>query len=150
MDSCLFLLLNFWVGFFSDLILNFLSTKRGSRLFNSQIIKSLQPYFKKRGVLQAGISAGLTVVIVLLFVMFVSSLLLGFSTPGNIKQLMFFTPLAFVFGFIANILIKDFKIFGNDLDKYYKIAGAGLWGGAALTFSVIISYIKQKFILQYL
>ena len=58
MKSALFILLNFWVGFFSDILLNFLSTKTGSKLFNSQIIKSLRPYFKKRGVIRAALDAG--------------------------------------------------------------------------------------------
>ena len=142
MDACLFILLNFWIGFFSDMVLNFLSTTSGSKLFNSQIIKSLRPYFKKRGILQAAIDAGLTVIIVLMIVMATSSLILGFSTPNNIKQLSFFLPIAFIYGWIADVFIRDFKIFGGDLDKYYSVAGAGLWGAAAITFSIIISYIK--------
>ena len=36
------------VGFVSDIILNFLSTKEGSRYFKSKIIQSLRPYFDKR------------------------------------------------------------------------------------------------------
>jgi hypothetical protein len=150
MDACLFILLNFWIGFFSDMVLNFLSTARGSKIFNSQIIKSLRPYFKKRSVLQAAIDAGLTVIIVLIIVMFTSSLILGFSTPNNIKQLVFFIPLAFVYGWIADVIIRDYKVFGTDLEKYYSEAGAGLWGGGAIVFTVILSYIKEKFLLQYL
>ena len=150
MDACLFVLLNFWIGFFSDMLLNFLSTKQGSRFFNSTIIKSLRPYFDKRGVLQAAIDAGLTIIIVLMIAMVTSHVILGFSTPNNIKQLTYFIPIAFAYGFIADIFIKDFKIFGNDLDKYYTVAGAGFWGALALVFSVVLSYIKEKFILQYL
>ena len=150
MNSCLFVLLNFSVGFFSDIILNFLSTKRGSKFFNSEIIKSLRPYFEKRTVLQAAIDAGLTIVIVLLLVMATTQLTMGYSVPNNIKQLICFSLIAFVYGWIADILIDKFKIFGNDLDNYYKIAGSGFWGASAFIFSIIISYIKEKIILKYL
>ena len=132
------------------MILNFLSTKRGSKFLNSSIIKSLRPYFNKRGIIHAAMDAGITVVVVLLFVMITTQIGMGFSTPNNIKQLMFFLPIAFAYGWIADILIDTFKIFGKDLDSYYKEAGAGFWGGSALVFSIIISYIKEKFILNYL
>lgn len=150
MKSALFILLNFWVGFFSDIVLNFLSTKTGSKLFNSQIIKSLRPYFKKRGVIRAAIDAGITIVIVLLLVMGTSCLGMGFNTPNNIKQLTLFLLVAFTYGWVADILIDKFKIFGADLDDYYKVAGAGFWGSLALVFSIIISYIKERLILKYI
>ena len=66
MNSYVFVLLNFLVAFFSDLILNFLSSNTGSRFHKSRIIKSLQIYFKKRSIFRAGFDAGLTVVIVLI------------------------------------------------------------------------------------
>ena len=69
MNPYLFVFLNFMVGFVSDLILNFLSTKEGSRYFKSTIIQSLRPYFDKRSVLRAALDAGITIVVVLLFVM---------------------------------------------------------------------------------
>ena len=72
------------VGFVSDIILNFLSTKEGSKYFKSRIIQSLRPYFDKRSVLRAGLDAGITIVVVLLFVMFMSKLILGFTVPNDI------------------------------------------------------------------
>jgi hypothetical protein len=47
-------------------------------------------------------------------------------------------------GYSIDIIIDKLKIFGNDLDLYYKTAGAGLWGALAFVFSIIISYIIQK------
>jgi hypothetical protein len=42
----------------------------------------------------------------------------------------------------------SFKEIYNDLDLYYKVAGAGLWGALAFVFSIIISYIIQKIIVN--
>ena len=39
---------------------------------------------------------------------------------------------------------NKFKIFGNSLDLYYKVAGAGLCGALAFVFSIIISYYIQN------
>ena len=38
--------------------------------------------------------------------------------------------------------------FGNELDLYYKVAGAGLWGALAFVFSIIISYIIQHILIS--
>ena len=146
-SNLLFVIINFFIAFFSDLILNFLSSNTGSKIYTSAIIKSLQPYFKNRSILKAAIDAGITVVVVLLICMVTSFYLLGFSVPNNIYELMLFCILSFVFGYIADIEIERWKIFGNDLDEYYKVAGAGFWGAMALVFSIMISYITQKIIL---
>ena len=56
-----------------------------------------------------------------------------------------FILISFPLGYVIDIIIDKFKIFGNDLDLYYKIAGAGLWGALAFVFSIIISYIIQNY-----
>ena len=150
MNPYLFIFLNFMVGFVSDLILNFLSTKEGSRYFKSTIIQSLRPYFDKRSVLRAALDAGITIVVVLLFVMVLSKIIFGFAVPNDIIQLNFFSVIAFFAGFAADKFIDDYKIFGNDLDPYYKEAGVGLWGALALVFAIVISYMKQKFLIKYI
>jgi len=149
MNAYVFVLLNFSVAFFSDLILNFLSSNTGSRFHKSRIIKSLQIYFKKRSIFRAGLDAGLTVIIVLIMCMVISKLILGYLVPNNWLQLLYFCIICFILGYIADIKIEDWKIFGNDLDNYYKVAGAGFWGALALVFSVVISFIKQKYFLAY-
>lgn len=88
--------------------------------------------------------------VVLLFVMLMSKLIFGFAVPNNIIQLNFFSVIAFFAGFAADKFIDDYKIFGNDLDPYYQEAGVGLWGALALTFAIIISYMKQKFLIKYI
>ena len=115
MNAYLFVFLNFMIGFVSDLILNFLSTKEGSKYYKSRIIQSLRPYFDKRSVLRAALDAGITIVVVLLFVMLMSKLIFGFAVPNDIIQLNFFSVIAFFAGFVADKFIDDYKIFGNDL-----------------------------------
>jgi hypothetical protein len=71
--------------------------------------------------------------------------LFGFDVPTKSKQLIYFCILAFVLGYIMDIVIYKFKVFDR-LDNYYKTYGAGLWGGLAFVFSILISYFIQKHI----
>ena len=79
----------------------------------------------------------------------VAKWLLKIKTDINISvnnELIKFVCLAFPLGYIIDIIIDKFKIFGNELDLYYKTAGAGLWGALAFVFSIIISYLIQNII----
>jgi hypothetical protein len=143
MKTIIFLLINFIVGFVSDIILNDLSRKPASRIFQSKIIRSLRPYFIRKSIIQAAIYAGITVVIVLLPTIYIFNIY--FDVFENIFN---FILLSFCMGYIADILIDKLNIFGKTLKPYYNIAGSGLWGGMAIMFSVIISYIIQFVILN--
>jgi hypothetical protein len=139
----LFIILNFFVGFFSDIVLNFLSTNYG-------IIKSLQPYFYHQSVLKCAFDAGLTIVIALIITMLVTTFLLGYTVPFNLYSLGIYCIYAFCLGYLMDILIEKMKIFGNRLDAYYKQVGGGFWGGLAFVFSILISYFIQTKILPLL
>ena len=140
----LFLFLIFSVSFLSDIVLNDLSTH-----FN--IIKSLQPYFYKQSILKCAFDAGITVLVAVLINMFFSYFLFGFIVPDTLIQLFYFCILAFLIGYMIDIFIYKFNVFGNRLTKYYNEFGAGLWGAIAFVFAIIISYfisyIIEKFIL---
>lgn len=131
----LFLIINFLVGFFSDIVLNFLSRRE----FMLSGIKALKPYFAKHSVLSAALYAGITVVVTLACMLLVMySLQFKYS---NINLILF----SFVAGFFADILIEKLKIFGNDLDEYYRKVGKGVWGGLAIMFSVINTVAAMHF-----
>jgi len=138
-----FIFINFIVSFLSDIILNDLSTNFG-------FITSLKPYFNKESIIKSGIFAAITVEIALFITIIFSYLLFGFLFPTNNKNLLYFCILAFLIGYVIDIIIYKNKIFGNRLDAYYKSLGAGFWGATAFIFSIIISYIIQKNILPFL
>ena len=129
-----FTLLNFCVSFFSDIVLNDLN------------IPSLEPYFRNQSIIKCAFDAGITVVVGVLITMFFSYYLFGFVVPTRLKQLMYFCILAFLIGCILDIFIYKLNVFGNRLDNYYKTYGAGLLGGGAFVFSILISYFLQKHI----
>lgn len=132
-----FIVLNFLIGFFSDLVLNFLSRYPQS----PKSIQALYSYFKHyNSAFLTAVYAGLTVIVVLVFMMFCSYLLLGFAEPTTKKQLYTFLILAFPIGYLADILIYKMHIFGKHLDPFYKIAGAGFWGAISFLFSIVVSY----------
>jgi len=140
----LFFAINFIVSFFSDIVLNILSRQS----YSPNIIKSLKPYFEKQNFVITGTYAGLTVLFALLVNSFVSHYFLEFDYPNTHNQLFKYIIIAMPIGYLLDIAIYKFKIFGNLLDSYYKLAGAGLWGMVAYIFSILISFYIMKIMIN--
>ena len=134
MDINKFILINGVVGFFSDIILNGLSNYK---LMN---LNTLRPYFNHHSIVGAASLASITVVIVVYIICFVYKLLYDKYLPETNRERILFIILTFIIGYIADILIHRLNIFPK-LKLYYKVVGGGLWGGLAITFSVILSYL---------
>ena len=134
MDINKFILINGLVGFLSDIILNGLSNYK---LMN---LNTLRPYFNHHSIVGAATLASITVVIVVYIICFVYKLLYDKYLPETNRERIVFIILTFIIGYIADILIHRLNIFPK-LKLYYKVVGGGLWGGLAITFSVILSYL---------
>ena len=134
MDINKFILINGVVGFFSDIILNGLSNYK---LMN---LNTLRPYFNHHSIVGAASLASITVVIVVYIICFVYKLLYDKYLPETNRERIVFIILTFIIGYIADVLIHRLNIFPK-LKLYYKVVGGGLWGGLAITFSVILSYL---------
>lgn len=145
MNTKTFLFINFIVGFIADIILNDLSRKPASKLFPSKIIQSLNTYFLNKSIIQAGVYAGLTVVVVL-----IPTIILFNLYFDVFENKLLFTIFSFITGFISDIIIDKLNIFGNTLKPFYRLAGSGVWGGLAIAFSVVISYLIQIYLLPIL
>ena len=141
-----FVFINFVVSLLSDIILNDLANPPKPFPLNSQIINSLKSYFQNKSIIVSGVYAGLTICLTLIFVSLISKYILGFYVPKSYMDLMKYCAIAFPIGFVVDIFIDKMKIFGNSLNKYYKIAGAGWWGAIAFIFSIVISWALQKYI----
>lgn len=132
-----FIIINFFVGFISDIVLNILSRIK----YSPPSIRSLYTYFEHYdSAILPAIYAGLTVISVLIPVMIVSYIIFGFSTPVNTTHLLLLILLSIPFGYFADVIIYKYHIFGNKLDPFYEIAGAGFWGAMALIFSMFVSW----------
>jgi len=134
--TILFVCIVFVVSFLSDIVLNGLST---------HYITTLRPYFHNHSILKCALDAGATVLVGLAITMLISFLLLGFTVPKNLTTLFYFCSIAFVIGYMLDILIYKAKIFGDRLDLYYKTYGAGWLGAFAFVFAIIISYIVLSY-----
>ena len=142
----LFVLINFIVSAFSDIALNMLSRLK----IAPDAVKVLKPYFAKHGMAVAASYAGITVVSVLVVTMAFSKFVFNFAHPRTWTQLGKFLLLAAPLGYIADILIYRFQLFGNSLNAYYQKAGQGLWGSAAFIFSILFYKIeKTSFIISW-
>jgi hypothetical protein len=145
-----FILINFIVSVFSDIILNDMANGYKPGFLNSRIINSLKPYFANKSIIISAIYAGLTICVTLILLSFITKILFEFYIPKNIRELSKYVVLGFILGYVVDILIDKLDIFGQSLQPYYKVAGAGLWGALAFIFSIIISYFIQKNILPLL
>ena len=140
-----FILANFMVSAVSDIFLNYLS--HVNSVYIPKPILALKSYFKHYDdAILTAIYAGLTVIAALILTMFLSKLIWGFATPVTIPKLLRFLSLAIPLGYIADVFIYKYKVFGVTLDAYYKAAGAGFYGAMAFVFSIVFSYIWNKFI----
>ena len=135
----IFILLNFLVGFFSDIGLNL-----------TNLVPSLKPYFKNKTIMGSALYAGLTILVALFVTMVLSSMIFGFLTPLQMEQFYKFIILTAIIGYIADWYIYKAKVFGSDLDQYYKSLGIGFWGSAAFIVSVTASYFLVKLYQKYL
>lgn len=129
----IFVLLNFFIGFFSDIVLNI-----------TNLVPSLTPYFKNKTIIGSAFYAGLTIVAALVITESISSMIFGFSIPLQMEQFYKFIILTAIVGYLADWYIYKTKVFGSDLDQYYKSLGVGFWGSAAFIVSVVISYFLLK------
>ena len=136
-------LLYFFIGFLSDIVLNYLSRQT----YAPATIKALKVYFSRPGIKNALLRdtvsaayAGLTIVAALLVTMIFAQLMFNFTYPRSLTQLYQFLLLAFPIGYLMDILIYKTELFGPTLNPFYKIAGAGFWGAMAYIFAIIIAY----------
>ena len=140
-----FIFINFIVSFVADIILNDLS-----KLTQYKSFASLAPYFKDKHIVEAGVYAGLTIVVAVVCLMMLSSIILGYYIPQSNYQLAQYCCLAYTLGYIIDVLIEKLSVFGASLDEFYETVGSGHSGALAFIFSIIISYFLQKNLLPIL
>ena len=116
-----FIIIVFVVSTLSDILLNVLSKNSLIKKYNFKIILSLIPYFKNKTIIQSAVYAGITIIVALLINMIISKNVFGFYIPNNNIELVKFICIAFPLGYIIDIMIDNYKIFGNSLNLYYKI-----------------------------
>jgi hypothetical protein len=92
----------------------------------------------------SAVYAGLTIIIALFIVMFISYIMFGFSVPLQTAEFYKFIILTAIVGYLADWYIYKAKVFGQDLNEYYEKLGIGFWGSAAFIVSVTMSYFLVK------
>ena len=132
-----FLLLNFLIGFFSDIVLNRLS------YYPFMNLNTLRPYFKHHSMFVAALYAAITVLIVVVIICNLFYIRYKKYLPESRTEYLVFFTVTFVIGFSADIVIHRLNIFPK-LKLYYRVVGSGIWGGLAILFSVSLSIFIQK------
>ena len=140
-----FIFINFIVSFVADIILNDLST-----LTQYKSLASLAPYFKDKYIVEGGVYAGVTIVVAVVCLMMLSSVTLGYYMPKTGLQLAHYCCLAYILGYVIDVIIEKLSVFGTSLDKFYETVGSGHSGALSFIFSIIISHFLQNNLLPML
>lgn len=139
MNIHIFLIINFIIGFVSDIVLNKLS------YYNFMKLNTLRPYFENKTIMVAALYAGITVYVIVGIISIVFRIFNKRYLPSTQKEYIIYLLLTFVIGFIADYIIYWIDIFPK-LELYYKEVGKGLWGGLAILFSVMIGLLIKHII----
>jgi cobalamin biosynthesis protein CobD/CbiB len=110
-----FILINFIVSVFSDIILNDMANGYKPGFLNSRIINSLKPYFANKSIIISAIYAGLTICVTLILLSFITKILFEFYIPKNIRELSKYVVLGFILGYVVDILIDKLDITTNNI-----------------------------------
>ena len=140
MKLSIFILVAFVVGFICDVVLNDLS--RRTKLFSS-----LKPYYNSESITKLAIYSGIiislaTVVLMLLFFRFFKKYL-----PTNKIEILMFFLIAYIWGYVLDVLIDKTELFGKLLKPFYKEFGSGNSGAIAFIFALMISLFIFKVVL---
>ncbi len=77
-------------------------------------------------------------------------LIFGKFLPVSLKEIIIFIIMAFVVGWIIDVIIMKADIFGPSLRPFYEKYGAGFWGAASFVFALFITigftFILKKFV----
>ena len=138
--AVLFIIINFFVSYVSDNVLNDLS-----KYTPYKALTSLAPYFKNKSIVVAGIYAGLTVVFATILLMLFNRLFLNTYFPESRSQFIITIFVAYVIGYALDVFIYKMNIFDN-LQLFYKMVGAGNGGALSFLFSLVISFIVLKLV----
>lgn len=135
-----FIIVLFLASFLSDVVLNDIAHLNSGQ---GEIIKSLRPYFANKTITKSGVFAGLTILSAFIPTSLLFNLVLGERKwiPSSLKELLIMLAIGFPIGYLYDYLIYKWHIFGDTLNDYYKIAGAGMWGALSFEFAIIITYI---------
>ena len=82
-----FLVINFFIGFFSDIILNYLTHAPSNYV---KPLSSLKPYFSNKSVMKAAIYAGITVIIIVAMITNTFKLFYQKPLPTTVNEYLVF------------------------------------------------------------
>jgi len=136
--AVLFIIINFFVSYVSDNVLNDLSKYTPYKAFTS-----LAPYFKNKSIVVAGIYAGLTVVFATILLLLFNRLFLNTYFPESRSEFIITIFAAYVIGYALDMFIYKMNIF-DDLQLFYKTVGAGNGGALSFIFSLVISFMSLR------
>ena len=119
-----FIILMFVIAAASDVLLHYFSFRDDA----SKTLRVLRPYYKAYGPILSPVLAGITVTVVFLVHTILFQMIFSKVLPTNDYQTGWFILLAILLGILADFVIDRMHIFGNNLEEWYKLKVAYMWG----------------------
>lgn len=123
----------FIISLISDIVIHYFAIQPHANI----ILKSLRPYYNAYGNILSPLLAAITVVVVFIIQIFTWYVIFSHLFPTSYIQTWIFMGMAVIYGYVADVFIDKFHVFGNTLEKYYAIPGAHVWGILAYLFALI-------------
>ena len=135
-----FLLLTFVVAFICDVILNDLSRR-------TKVLASIKPFYESGAITKLAIYSGIiisgaTILLMLLFFMLFKKYL-----PTNMFEILIFFLMAYIWGYILDVIIDKTELLGKSIKPFYKEFGSGNSGAIAFMFMLVVSLFIFKVVL---
>lgn len=107
----------------------------------NRVLKSLRPYYTKYGEVVSPIVAAITILTVYFIHVSIFYVFRQSIYPRNSVEIIEFIVSAIILGICADIIIDNFRVFGNTLSGYYKLPFSYAWGFIAYLFALLWAYL---------
>jgi hypothetical protein len=140
MKLSIFILVAFVVGFICDVVLNDLSKR-------TKLFSSLTPYYNSESITKLAIYSGIIISGATIILMLLFFLLFKKYLPTNMFETLMFFLIAYIWGYILDVVIDKTELFGKLLKPFYKEFGSGNSGAIAFIFALVLSLFIFKVVL---
>lgn len=140
MKLSIFILVVFVVAFICDVILNDLSRR-------TKVLASIKPFYDSDSITKLAIYSGIIISSATIILMLLFFLLFKKYLPTNLFEILIFFLMAYIVGYILDVIIDKTELLGKSIKPFYKEFGSGNSGAAAFIFMLVVSLFIFKVVL---
>jgi hypothetical protein len=135
-----FLFVVFVVAFICDVILNDLSRR-------TKVLASIRPFYDSDSITKLAIYSGIIISSATILLMLIFFAVFKKYLPSNMFEILIFFLMAYIVGYILDVLIDKTELLGKSIKPFYKEFGSGNSGAVAFMFMLVVSLFIFKVVL---